>query len=333
MNITRLTESPAILDRPVLFGIGGCDPSQAVDVEIVDAVSGATAGVKRLCGLPLYSVDVAPYLRNMTDIRPAREDGRAFVQPERWTAAAFVRTEGVESDTVAALYARQCPAPGQKLSNAPEIKTIGPGEYDLIAFVAQDTAPAATLTFGGPQGEYAIEVANAIVQGRVTLLPVNTAALQQRLAQDGRTIGQFRSIGVRIVNGPHTICQQYRIEPAAARQTRLAWINPLGGIDHYSFAETAEQTVSADKTIAQSAEGQYAAREITSGETVSVVSRCETPDTARWIAELIAAPRVWIDRDGEYLPVAVASRQAVTETPDIPVRIKLSLTHTCNHIL
>ena len=108
-------------------------------------------------------------------------------------------------------------------------------------------------------------------------------------------------------------------DSCSSEAVRLKWVNPLGGIDGYTFMARKKEDVSfRSKTFERVVEKGYALKDrghtvlsITGQDTMELFSDILTNTELQWIAELGLSNNVWID-DGNFVPMVVTSRKIKT---------------------
>ena len=108
-------------------------------------------------------------------------------------------------------------------------------------------------------------------------------------------------------------------DSCSSEAVRLKWVNPLGGIDGYTFMARKKEDVSfRSKTFERVVEKGYALKDrghtvlsITGQDTMELFSDILTNAELEWIAELGLSNNVWID-DGNFVPMVVTSRKIKT---------------------
>lgn len=122
-------------------------------------------------------------------------------------------------------------------------------------------------------------------------------------------------------------------DSCSSEALRLKWVNPLGGIDSYTFnAKKKEEIRFRSKTFEKVIEDGYALKDrgqtvlsVTAYDGVDLFSDILTNTELQWIAELGLSNNVWID-DGSFIPMVVTSTKTKTidtESKNFQAQFKL----------
>jgi len=141
---------------------------------------------------------------------------------------------------------------------------------------------------------------------------------------DGSTfVASTSYIKVYIVDSIGTTISEtirYNIDEACNDNTlRLKWVNPLGGIDAYTFtSKLKEELRFRQKTFERVIEKGYAIKErgdtvlsVSGSDALEVYSSYLTKTELEWLSQIGLSNNVWID-DGTFIPVIVTSRKTKT---------------------
>ena len=102
----------------------------------------------------------------------------------------------------------------------------------------------------------------------------------------------------------------YTVIPALEGALRLAWRSSAGSVEHYTFPVVRTSTIRVDKQRAEGPEGRVAAVVGTDRETL-LVSAYESRPILEALAEVAAAPEVWLADGNAYTPADVTTDEAV----------------------
>jgi len=122
-------------------------------------------------------------------------------------------------------------------------------------------------------------------------------------------------------------------DSCSSEALRLKWVNPLGGIDSYTFnARKKEEIRFKSKTFEKVVEQGYALKDrgqtvlsVTGFDGVDLFSDILTNTELQWIGELGLSNNVWID-DGNFVPMVVTSTKTKTidtESKNFQAQFKL----------
>ena len=104
----------------------------------------------------------------------------------------------------------------------------------------------------------------------------------------------------------------YSVTPAVQGQVRLAWRSSAGSVEHYTFPIVRTTTVRTERREAEGPQGRVVAAAETDREIV-LVSAYETRSMLEPLAELTATAAAWIVTEKRYIPVDIATEEAVVQ--------------------
>ena len=104
----------------------------------------------------------------------------------------------------------------------------------------------------------------------------------------------------------------YSVTPAVQGQVRLAWRSSAGSVEHYTFPIVRTTTVRTERREAEGPQGRVVAAAETDREIV-LVSVYETRSMLEPLAELTATAAAWIVTEKCYIPVDIATEEAVVQ--------------------
>ena len=295
-----------------------------IDIRIVDAAAGSAAGIgaavspggadragtrgpvgdgsallgaKRFAAVAEAAFDAAPYLRRRLHFTPAT--GRTgFYPAEGRTVTAVVEAAGTDGEAAAAARTfLPGDAPG-----TPGLRTSMP----LVRLIPEDACDELTLLTDGP----------CIVT--VTAEAGDTATAESYRASEAG-LHLFRLDmrdfpGAERVTGDAGTCGTvvYSVTPAVQGQVRLAWRSSAGSVEHYTFPIVRTTTVRTERREAEGPQGRVVAAAETDREIV-LVSAYETRSMLEPLAELTATAAAWIVTEKRYIPVDIATEEAVVQ--------------------
>lgn len=114
-------------------------------------------------------------------------------------------------------------------------------------------------------------------------------------------------------------------------EIRFAWLNPLGGIDHYTFTGSKASQVDVEKRDLYEKARAYpfTPQDIKTGvvrvdgvKNLFAFSDFENSETFEWLSEIITSPFVFVVEDDEYIPVVVTNKSMQVETDEL-IQLKL----------
>lgn len=309
----------------LLYKIEKADPRQIIDVEILGPQQSSVVGAKRFKGENSYYVNVANYLLSQFDIEPITADScRIVASPKRLSSISIRVAEGVCSPESWHTFGIVDALPLRKLSDSPQCVRIAPGQSDEISLLAPDCQVSAVVWLYGIGVEHQFTIEAVEADHNMLSIVISMEDIAARLVAAGYTIGQFSDISVvASANGIEFLAQDYTITPQRKSEVRLCWINRYGAIDYYTFAGYLTKSV-AIETNRVYAQCGYKSVGAQSEAVWKIASEYEPQKSLEWLAEIIAAPRIWIVEGGQYTPVCVRSHSVVTHSDDLS-RAELSI--------
>jgi hypothetical protein len=202
---------------------------------------------------------------------------------------------------------------GRVLTDAFE-RSLRPGEQDEIAWAAEPGPVSARALLNGRAGA-PVELVlgrREVSETELVALVLNAADLESRLAESGRTWGEFSRASVEIyANFERIAAFDYALRPACSGGARLCWWNRSGGIDHHTFEVCREQGVDVEKSSVRTG-GR--SRVLTSRlrKTAFAATAPATRARAERLAALAAAPQVWLAEGDRFVPVELSEKRVVT---------------------
>ncbi len=238
----------------------------------------ALLGAKRFAATAAAAFDIAPYLRRRVRFVPATGGTAESVSPARTFR------------------------PGAETAEAPCLLTSMP----LGRLIPEGACDELTLLAGGP------------CTVTVTALAGDTTVAESyRAAESGLQV--FR-LDLRDFPGAESLTVDagacgtvvYSVIPARQGAVRLAWRSRAGSVEHYTFPVVRTEVVRSVRQQAYGPDGRTAATAETDRETV-LVSAYEGRQVLDALAELTAAPEVWIAEGDTYTPADIATDEAVVQ--------------------
>lgn len=263
------------------------------EFRIVETASGEVLGTKRFRAAASGRFDIAPYLRGRFDLTPATGP------------TGFARTAGrsvtVRVETTGATARVRTFLPGTAAAQVPQIRTsfpgmrlLGSGECDEITLL---TAGACTATLVVQRGDTTEGVTFGEEGSGLHVFRIDAAefpgAETMRLAFDG--IGAL----------------EYRIVERPVEARRLAWVSGAGSVERYTFPVEKSCDLHAEKQQIRSEAGLRTVGCRTERR-ITLLSAFEMPRAAEAVAEVIAAPQVWLtEADGSLTSAEIPTSEAV----------------------
>ena len=314
MLFTRIPQQYAPLGGELRYAVSQ-ETAGNIDIRIVDAAAGSAAGIgaavspggadragtrgpvgdgsallgaKRFAAVAEAAFDAAPYLR-----RRLPAEGR--------TVTAVVEVAGTDGEAAAAVAPARTFLPGDA-PGTPGLRTSMP----LVRLIPEDACDELTLLTDGP----------CIVT--VTAEAGDTATAESYRASEAG-LHLFR-LDMRDFPGAERVTVDagtcgsvvYSVTPAVQGQVRLAWRSSAGSVEHYTFPIVRTTTVRTERREAEGPQGRVVAAAETDREIV-LVSAYETRSMLEPLAELTATAAAWIVTEKRYIPVDIATEEAVVQ--------------------
>ncbi len=257
-------------------------------------------GAKRFAAVTAAGFDIAPYLRRRVQFVPAT-GGTGFRPATGRTVTAVVEAAAT-GGAVEAVSPVRTFRPGDGAAEAPCLLTSMP----LSRLIPEGACDELTLLTDGP------------CTVTVTALAGDTATAESYHATEPG-LHLFR-LDLRDFPGAESLTVDagacgtvtYSVIPARQEAVRLAWCSRAGSVEHYTFPVMQTAIVRSIRQQAYGTDGRTVATAETDCETV-LVSAYEGRQVLEALAELTAAPEVWIAGGDVYTPVDIATDEAVVQ--------------------
>lgn len=232
MKFVKIPENGASWDVALCYTIA-TEQNQPSDVcvEVVDAISGEILGTRRLYGIIQAEIDIAPYVRNAVG---AATPSSAKIALSPSARCIVVRAEGVDSpERVFYRAPLDCSTP-HMLSDTNQPAVVERGDViRLTAFAQSEVRVSAS-----DRRVTAIENFSAINSRG---MPVEIAISTSSFAGDNVPIR------VKVVcDRAQTYIFDYTVVEPTSTSYRIAWYNPKGGIECYTFPRSARKSLEAE---------------------------------------------------------------------------------------
>jgi hypothetical protein len=292
-----------ITKQPTLNAAGGgeaeyrieTDRKETLNVKVTDAETNALLGTKRYAEVTEATVDAAPIVNRHLHFAP--ETGPTGFLPakdRRHEVKVKVETADATATSGTCVYhaGEKALTASGLLTTMPLQRLIAPGECDEVTMLTIDT-PWMTVRAAGPGGtkERNYSTRNTVVQ----VFRLNTADFPgaERITL---TTGEGQTVEYTVI-----------ASPKGAR--RIAWRSRAGSLEHYTFPTEAVSVAETKKTRVRNAQGTGTLTEERRRRTL-LRSAYETREVLEALAEIIAAPQVWLAEADGYVPVEVLTNEA-----------------------
>lgn len=207
-------------------------------------------------------------------------------------------------------------------TNAPRTKSIREGESEFIRLWSSDINRIYVRTFD----ESGTELNNdffTISNTQLFDIGVGTDQINGTSLGAGYIDENVHSYRIRGAQGTTSKSESFTfvIDRSCIEQsTRVHFLNRLGAIDSYTFENIQSKSVEVSRTVFEQYISQGFAKsdrgrsvlKADAFERVSAKSKPLSASQQSWLGELVTSPQVWIEVDGEYVPVIVQNSSFVT---------------------
>ncbi len=307
-----------ITKQPTLNAAGGgeaeyrieTDRKETLNVKITDAETNALLGTKRYAEVTEATVDAAPIVNRHLHFAP--ETGPTGFLPakdRRREVKVKVETADATATSGTCVYhaGEKALTASGLLTTMPLQRLIAPGECDEVTMMTIDT-PWMTVRATGPGGtkERNYSTRNTVVQ----VFRLNTADFPgaERITL---TTGEGQTVEYTVIASPKGA-------------QRIAWRSRAGSLEHYTFPTEAVSVAETKKTHVRNAQGTGTLIEERRRRTL-LRSAYETREVLEALAEIIAAPQVWLAEADGYVPVEVLTNEATVHRHDTMSLLELEI--------
>lgn len=276
MKLIQISENFTPLDDGVLFSVNAESEAPAdIRLDIVDSVSGMVVATQQLREVRRAKVNIAPYIERFAERTPSHYPYTSF--SEAPTAIHHIRVDEICSYSVITSVNRVQVTTPTLLTAMPRQRCIAYGESDEVMIFAEEGALiSATVTTDWGE-ELSLDYTST-----------SGAAIFTLASADFDT--ECRKIDVTIAcNGTPLGSLRYNLAPRHKCALRLAWISERGTIERYTFPTPVSVTRKGDE------------------RTVTIQSHYEPRAVVEALAQIVASPKVWVERNGSFCEVKVAT--------------------------
>lgn len=278
MQFTRIPPNNASIYDELIYSFQTETP-QTVVLNIIDNNTFETIATKRFVGVTTADVDVAPYLRAITQYLPEGGSTGFYTPTYRYFAIA-IDVNGVKSPP--RMFTTTQTTDGDALiSTIPLHRCIAEGESDQIMIL-----PASPITVTVIAEGDGVTIAESYQQhvGGLTIFRLNTLDFLNT-TQITVSLGD-------IANVEYTTISQ----PKSAR--RLAWVSRKGSIEHYTFPIEKSVDIDVKRESTLSEEGVKKSYSTAKQSTTTLLSAYEPAKVIGALAEILYSNHTW-EVDGE----------------------------------
>lgn len=304
MQFVKIPNNGATWQEPICYTIDteGVVEEEVI-VEIVDDISGAVIGRKRLYGVSAVEIDIAPYLRSVIDATPSATTVLSLSPSARRVS---LRIGDVQSES-RVFFRRPFDSSAQQLLSS-YIQSAEVARGDIIRltiFSPNEVSITVTDTTGRVMPmSTTLRSSGLPVETAIPTLPYSGERVPLKIDIDGD--------GKRMVSIMRTV-----VEPSAHAGRLVVWYNTTGGIESYTFPTTIRQSIET-KVI-----GNTQLKEITLRE--KLVSGYELLSELQRISGVIFSPEVFECNGTECTPLQLSSRRIDYDDHGAMRRVELNI--------
>ena len=298
----RLPENYASAYTGAIYEVESASTTKPCSIEVIDVDAGATIGVRRVQYTNNNTINIGRYLSRVLDPKPIVAQ-QGFVLPEGRDVGISLLAEE-EMCEVRRFTSSLTNLSENKLLSTLTSRTIAAGDSDEISLFAKPGKVTISVFFAGEQqGQKVAEYQHG--GGLISYL----LNLDMLLAthQQGEEVKHFRVVVA--IDGATLAEIEYTVRLASPHNVRLAWLNPYGAIDYYTFISLGsllrtekERIVGSEGVRVVCAQGCW--EEVLSSGYIAT-------RTARALSSLLSSPRVW-RCDGEKLGEVDLTEESMT---------------------
>lgn len=321
----KITSSPAPYStaaEPLLYTIEELDPDTITTVEVVNADNGSTLGTLRLRGLETRSIDIAPYLFPYFTLDPTINSATYTVPHNASMVNCFVRIGEVQSEVLHVVLTAPQSAPlvpNFLLSECSLRRTLAEGENDDLRVISEDGTIEAAFRLYDTDGGVTPYRISSQERERMVGVVVDFDTLQARVA------APLRRIEVALSTSEGEVATIiYDVVKRGSESLRVAWYNPLGACDLYTFEGFGGRRVNFERGRTVGSHTPVIRRRTTLALDSGIVSRT----AIEALRSIISSPAVWIIDNNRLREVEVATTEYSTRQGEQPDRLIVQLSYT-----
>lgn len=312
MIIRKLSSDFTPLHEGIFFGIESEDetPSDII-VEVLELPAGEVIATKLLHEVESATINIAPYVGHFVDYAPTSQRSTSFGTAPM--ASYKIRVNDIESEEVVVSVNRASIVSTPALiASMPNRRRVARGEND-------------ELLIASCKGRriYAEMVAENGEMLHIDYLPT-TDACTLIISPDDFSPAVREFDLTLFCDGALLESVHYTIATPLRNSIRLAWLSASGAIERYTFPRSHKCTVSVERKGLVTEDGPCNAH-CRTREVASLCSRLEPHATIEALAQIISAPKVWIERNGEFNLVEVETSSLVYDLFGEPSHIHLDV--------
>lgn len=298
----------------ILYAVSVNENEKGSEINILDSNTDEIIGIKKVGESPVSYLNVADYVQYQIRINPLpRQDSGMIKIPERIFYSG-IACQGWKSKNPHTAGIRS--AEPYTLLRENESYWLGEGEQDEICWIAKTGNLSAKALFP-VDGEDSVEIGlgNINVSEKTMIaLVLNSKHLEEEIRIQGKKWSDLTHFFVEIYTEEELkIRIEYRIKPHNCGKIRMAWWNCYGGIDFYSFETVTEETAITEKTNTPDNRLNFPKK-------TKIQKKASTTwgykKKAQWLAGMMAAPQVWMEENGTFIPVKIQDNKMTVQHPE-----------------
>lgn len=294
MRITKLSENFSPIHEGIFFDIDTeSSTPENLTVEIIDTRSREVIATQLLREVTSAKVNIAPYMARLNEYAPTSHKQTTFTAAP--SQGYRIRINNIESEEICvSVNHKKIAATPSFISSQPLSRRISYGKSDELLIFAP-TGGRLSVEITANNGE-SIHVEH-LATSDVTTLAISTGdfgsdirSLEATLYCNGVAFG--------------TLC--YIVSRPLKTATHLAWISESGAIEQYTFPSSHKSKKSVSRQLLSTSNGVISTR-CNTKESITVCSRFEPRATIESLAQIVSAPKVWMERESGFELVEVVS--------------------------
>lgn len=298
--------------------------NEIINVDIYDHANTKIIGAKKYTGATQYDVNVGNYAKQQIEVAPMRASKFSFVYPAKRSINVNIKIGAVAATAILSSAVEQLPLLG-KLSKSPSVLEIAPNQQDELTILTTVATVTAIITVIGDQKTNNFSIVNNGIYGLSTIC-INMKDLQAIITSIGAgDLSEYHSMKIEISDEEgYLFTQMYRFVENEPDDIRICWWNHYGQIDYYTMKKNTSNQFIVDKNRIYTASG-YKTISSRAQTVKQLVSRYEDIATMEWLSEIVAAPKVWIEKGTKIIPVEILSDRITTSQENLS-RLEISIT-------
>lgn len=208
---------------------------------------------------------------------------------------------------------------GRYLTNAPSTQRIRRTETAVLHFVTNEAEIKIKLVETPTAGGSGFPPAAVTINSKAGIIEIDASAM----------VSDTTQFTIQAADGSGVVKKElftYNIDDECYDSAvRLVWLNPLGGVDSYTFSAKKQEELRFRSPTFEKVVGKGFSVEdrgdtvqrVQASDHIDIFSRAEPRATITWLKEIGLSSNVWVDDGTNFIPYIVTSRKAkVLDTED-----------------